>query len=168
MTLAFVWPAWLVGIVAVAFLVICVVMVLTVLIQKPQGGGLAGAFGSGAGSGQTAFGTKTGDALTIFTIIVFCVYILFAVLLNWGAKAQKLGPSDPAITAPADEVPADGGTTPPAGETPPTPTGDAPATTPADSNGVPAPETAPATEPTTPPTTTPTPTPEPVQPANPG
>ena len=48
-----------VGILAVLFLFICVLMVLTVLIQKPQGGGLSAAFGASSGSGQTAFGTKT-------------------------------------------------------------------------------------------------------------
>ncbi|MCE7974524.1 MAG: preprotein translocase subunit SecG, partial [Leptolyngbya sp. PLA1] len=86
-TLAFVWPDWLVGLTTVLFLAVCVIMVLTVLIQKPQGGGLASAFGgSGAGSGQTAFGAKTGDALTVFTIIVFVVYLAFAVVLNFAMR----------------------------------------------------------------------------------
>jgi preprotein translocase subunit SecG len=80
------------GMLTVLFIVACVFLVLTVLIQKPQGGGLAGAFGGGAGgSGQTAFGTKTGDALTVLTIIVFCIFLLFAIVLNLGVKAAKSG-----------------------------------------------------------------------------
>src|SRR5690606_36556084 len=55
----------LTNLLVVLFLFVCVVLILTILIQRPAGGGLSGAFGSGAGSGQTAFGAKTGDALTI-------------------------------------------------------------------------------------------------------
>ena len=80
------WGGWVMGVVITLFVVVCVLMVLTVLIQKPQGGGLAGAFGSGAGSGQTAFGTKTGDALTVFTCIVFALMVVLAVALNFGIK----------------------------------------------------------------------------------
>lgn len=76
-------PTWLVMLLVILFMGVCVLMILTVLIQKPQGGGLAGAFGSGAGSGQTAFGAKTGDALTIATIVMFCVFVLGAVGLNY-------------------------------------------------------------------------------------
>src|SRR5262245_20063781 len=81
------WNGWVMGIVITLFLIISVLMVLTVLIQKPQGGGLAGAFGAGAGSGQTAFGTKTGDALTVFTCIMFALLVISAVALNFGVKA---------------------------------------------------------------------------------
>ncbi|MBX3382689.1 MAG: preprotein translocase subunit SecG [Phycisphaeraceae bacterium] len=97
LTLAFVWPTWLIGILVVLFMVFCILMVLTVLIQKPQGGGLASAFGGGASAGQTAFGTKTGDALTIFTISVFVLYLLTAVVLNWSARPQA-APAEPALT----------------------------------------------------------------------
>ncbi|MEM8756960.1 MAG: preprotein translocase subunit SecG [Planctomycetota bacterium] len=68
------------------FLIICVVMILIVLIQRPQGGGLSGAFGSGAGSGQTAFGAKTGDALTYATIGIFVLFLIAAVGLNFAAR----------------------------------------------------------------------------------
>jgi preprotein translocase subunit SecG len=113
-TLAFVWPSWLIGIIITLFLFVCVVMVLTVLIQKPQGGGLASAFGGGASAGQTAFGTKTGDALTVVTIAVFVAYLLLAVVLNYAARPQVADASTsaegvPASTeqAPADQAPAD-------------------------------------------------------------
>lgn len=73
----------------VFFLVVCVTMILVVLIQRPQGGGLSGAFGSGGGSsgaGQTAFGTKTGDVLTWTTVSMFVVYIIMAMILNFTAR----------------------------------------------------------------------------------
>src|SRR5882724_2401735 len=113
--LAMTWNPYLIGLVTVLFLAVCVLMVLTVLIQKPQGRGLSGAFGSGAGSGQTAFGTKTGDALTIFTIIVFVVYLIFAIILNFAARPQQAPSPIPTATAPGavpDSTPAPAGTTP--------------------------------------------------------
>lgn len=152
-TLAVNWAQIGLGVLGVAFLFVCIVMVLTVLIQKPQGGGLAGAFGSGAGSGQTAFGTKTGDALTVFTIIVFALYVILAITLNIVTNKQI-------HAAPA---------TPEAETSTPTPAS-TPATTPADSSATPAttpaattptPETTPSTTPTPAPTPAPTPTPTP-------
>ncbi len=77
---------WVPALLIVLFLGICVLLILTVLIQRPQGGGLSGAFGSGAGSGQTAFGAKTGDALTIATISIFLLYLLVAIGLNYAIK----------------------------------------------------------------------------------
>jgi len=70
---------WATGLLVGAFLIVCVIMMLVVLIQRPQGGGLSGAFGAGgSGAGQTAFGTKTGDALTYATIGMFLLYLAFA------------------------------------------------------------------------------------------
>ncbi len=76
-------PGWGVALLVVGFLFVSVFMILVVLIQRPQGGGLAGAFGGGGGAGQTAFGARTGDALTIATITIFIVYLFCAVLLNY-------------------------------------------------------------------------------------
>lgn len=170
-SLAFVWPMWSVMVLTVLFMAVCAAMVLTVLIQKPQGGGLASAFGGGASAGNTAFGTKTGDALTIFTISVFVLYLLLAVTLNFAARPQRI-----------DMIPTAEGTTPvtpteqpsptqepasgpavipvqplPADATPvpaPTPATEPAATPPASPTTVPAPETTPA------PTPAPTPVPE--------
>jgi preprotein translocase subunit SecG len=93
---------WMTGILIALFLFVCLLMILVVLIQRPAGGGLSGAFGSGAGSGQTAFGAKTGDALTIATVAVFFLYLLFAVGLNFAARPGN-GPV--AAPAPAAAVP---------------------------------------------------------------
>ncbi len=166
-TLAFVWPGWLVGIIIALFLFVCVILVLAVLIQKPQGGGLASAFGGGASAGQTAFGTKTGDALTVVTISVFTLYLLLAIVLNYAAQPQVISPEP---QAEGTSVPADGATPPAEGTTPPadgaaTPAGTAPE----------APASAPATTPEAPATppaapaaaAAPTPPPAPTDPAQP-
>ena len=74
-----------IGLLTVGFLACSILLVLTVLIQRPQGGGLSGAFGAGAGSGETAFGARTGDALTIATISFFVLWLVVAVGLVLGA-----------------------------------------------------------------------------------
>ncbi len=90
------------------FLLVSIVMILLVLIQRPQGGGLSGAFGSGGGggAGQTAFGTKTGDVLTWATIGIFVAFVGFAIVLNFATR-----PTDPAdlpvrMVAPPGSAPA--------------------------------------------------------------
>jgi preprotein translocase subunit SecG len=130
------WPFWVVNLLIVFFLAISVVMLLTILIQKPQGGGLSAAFGSGASSGQTAFGAKTGDALTIFTIIIFALYVVFAIVLNWGTKIDKGDDANPAIVDPSGTAPTGGTPT----ETP-APAGTPAATPSAETPAVPAPVT---------------------------
>jgi preprotein translocase subunit SecG len=163
-----------VGLAVAGFLFVCLIMILTVLIQKPQGGGLSGAFGSGAGSGQTAFGAKTGDALTVFTIIIFVVYICAAVGLNFlvrpgtpGANIEPVAseqtpegatpvvPANPAdsttppVAPPFTPPDASGAGTPPVA---PPPAGDTPAPTtggtPAAPTGTPAESPTPPADPT--------------------
>ncbi len=164
------WNTWLVGGLTVLFLVVCVMMILTVLIQRPQGGGLSGAFGSGAGSGQTAFGAKTGDALTIFTIIVFVLFLGFGISLNYGYRPSKPDQTAPQVlktsvtTGDGKTTTQEGGAgveTTPDGKTvipiPVPETGDpnAPASTPAEGAKTEPPAEAPAAEPTTAPATPP-------------
>jgi len=105
---------YIVGGGVVLFLVASVLLILIVLIQRPQGGGLSGAFGAGggAGSGQTAFGAKTGDALTLGTVGMFVIYLALAITMVFLTKPS--GPperADEAITAPVGaggEAPAEG------------------------------------------------------------
>jgi preprotein translocase subunit SecG len=155
----FAWPDLLVYASLILFLIVCIVMVLTVLIQRPQGGGLSGAFGAGVGSSQTAFGAKTGDALTVFTIVVFVVYILAAILLNYGATPASVVAKERAAREAAGAA-----TTPLAPGAVPG-TGAAPAVIPgAGAPGAVVPMPAPATPATTPTTPATTPTTTPVTP----
>ena len=180
-TLAWTVPNWALGLLIVGFGAVCVLLVLAILIQKPQGGGLSGAFGAGAsGSGQTAFGTKTGDALTWMTIIIFVVYLGAAIGMNYTMRPEDNTAKPPAASSPpagdsttsptGTPAPAEKPAAPQTGTTPPATSninvkppegGTPPATPPAPANpnpGTPdpAPVTpAPVTPGTTPPATNP-------------
>ncbi len=85
-------------------MMVCAFMLIVlVLVQRGKGGGLAGAFG-GMG-GQSAFGTKAGDAFTRVTIFLAMFWIIICILAArfGGSSAKGLitvgGPS--AATAPA-------------------------------------------------------------------
>lgn len=97
---------------ALLFISVAVLLILVVLVQRGRGGGLAGAFGSGGGS-SSAFGTKTGDVFTAMTVVLFVVFMLLAIWLNFRFQAYKetnvLG--QPTVTT----EPAIGSTTLPAG-----------------------------------------------------
>lgn len=103
-------PNWVISLLAIGFLIVCLSLVLIVLIQRPQGGGLSGAFGAGGGAGQTAFGTKTGDVLTLVTIGIFVLFLLTAIGLNFAVRPPK-------AVAPANAVVSTEGTEE-AGDTP--------------------------------------------------
>ena len=83
-----------VGFLAAAFVFVSLFMMLVVLIQKPKGGGLSGAFG-GAGGGETSFvGARIGDFLTWLTVGCFVAFLLLAMLLTW-----NINPAENAIKA---------------------------------------------------------------------
>lgn len=90
-----------IGLLVVGFLLISLLMIFIVLIQRPQGGGLSEAFGSNSGSGHTAFGAKTGDALTSATIGIFILFIVGAIVLNFATRPTS------AYTGPPEAVPAE-------------------------------------------------------------
>ncbi len=98
------------------FILISAGMVLIILVQRPQGGGLAGAFGGAGGAGtETVFGGRVGDALTYATVTAFVLYLGLAIALNLldttGAAAVA-GPPPAAAAEPADPL-----APPPVGET---------------------------------------------------
>lgn len=102
-------PPFVLGLLVVAFIIVSLLLMLAVLVQRPSGGGLSGAFGSAAeGAGQTAFGARTGDALTILTIGAFLLFLGFAVGLNYviddtpGGVRQTAVQSDPAAEGAAE------------------------------------------------------------------
>ena len=65
--------------IAVAFIICAVVLILVVLIQKGRGGGIGAAFGGAAGG---VLGSKTGDFLTWVTVVLVGLFLILAVLLN--------------------------------------------------------------------------------------
>ncbi len=92
-------------ILTIVFIIASVAMILIILVQRPQGGGLAGAFG-GAGGGGTegVFGGRVGDALTVMTVVGFCIYLLLAILLNaniWTPDSTAI--ADEAATDPISQ-----------------------------------------------------------------
>ena len=65
------------------FIIVSVALILIILVQRPAGGGLAGAFGGAGGGGtESVFGGRVGDALTVMTVIGFCIYLGLAITLN--------------------------------------------------------------------------------------
>lgn len=76
------WGVWLM---AIAFTLVCLFMMLVILIQKPKGGGLSGAFGGGAGGGSAGavVGAGIGDVLTIITVVCFLAFLGLAMGLTW-------------------------------------------------------------------------------------
>ncbi len=70
-------------ILTIALIVVSVAMILIILVQRPQGGGLASAFGGAGGGGtDTVFGGRVGDALTVMTVVAFILFLGLAVALN--------------------------------------------------------------------------------------
>ena len=70
---------WIMNVLAVLFVLSCLMLILVVLIQKGKGGGLSGAFGGGMAG--NLLGSKTGDFLTWVTIVMVGVFLTLAVVL---------------------------------------------------------------------------------------
>ena len=109
------------------FIIVSVALILIILVQRPAGGGLAGAFGGAGGGGtESVFGGRVGDALTVMTVIGFCVYLGLAIALNLmdtrpavaapPTTAEDIllpGSEDLPFNQPAAETPADAATSSP-------------------------------------------------------
>ncbi len=103
-------------ILTIVLIVISIAMILIILVQRPQGGGLASAFGGAGGGGtDTVFGGRVGDALTVMTVITFVLFLGVAVALNLveSKTISEEVPAPVAITSTED------GTTAPAEATTP-------------------------------------------------
>lgn len=88
---------WLVGLVwtmLLAFILVCALMMLVILIQKPRGGGLSGAFGGAGGGSQAVFGARVGDVLTWVTVGFFVTFLGLAMGLTYAIRAD-VGPVTP-------------------------------------------------------------------------
>ncbi len=98
--------AWF-WIATVIFIIVSGALVLIILVQRPTGGGLAGAFGGAGGSGtDTVFGGRIGDALTWATVIAFSVYLLLAISLTKLESRTAPAPAPPpaAVTQPVSPL----------------------------------------------------------------
>jgi preprotein translocase subunit SecG len=71
---------------AVFFIGTCALLTLVVLIQKPKGGGLAGAFGGAGGGQQAVFGAKAGDMFTLITVCLFLLFLLLGMGLVYSTR----------------------------------------------------------------------------------
>lgn len=78
-----------VGVLLVFFLVVCIFMMGIILIQKPRGGGLSGAFGGAGGSSQAVFGSRVGDVLTWITVGCFIAFLGLAVGLTYAVRPPE-------------------------------------------------------------------------------
>ncbi len=80
--------AFIMGLIAVLWVIVAFCLILIILVQKGKGGGLSAAFG-GAGA-SSLLGSKTGDFLTWVTIALVTIFLFFSVLLAkfWKPKAS--------------------------------------------------------------------------------
>ena len=85
---------FLMNLVAVLFVLTCIVLILIILIQKGRGGGLSSAFGGGGSGG--VLGTKTGDFLTWVTISLVGVFLVLALVMAKFYRPTK--PPEPSMT----------------------------------------------------------------------
>ncbi|MEE9403885.1 MAG: preprotein translocase subunit SecG [Algisphaera sp.] len=88
---------------AIAFVAVALFMMLVILIQKPKGGGLSGAFGGAGGSDTSFVGAKVGDFLTILTVTCFILFLLLGMGLTWAINPTQNRSNTPTI-APASDT----------------------------------------------------------------
>ncbi len=103
------------------FIIVCLLAIVTILLQSGQEAGFAGAFGIGSGT-QTVFGARAGTFLTRTTAVLIGMFMLLAlVIVLLGSRGATPPPEAP---EPEDlppttsaELPAGGAAQPAAGTT---------------------------------------------------
>lgn len=114
------------GIFLLVYVVICVALIISVLLQSAKGEGLAGAFGGGGISGAVFGGRGAASFLSRSTSVLAVLFMSLAIVLSFmspGSSGIPGGPSavqqatqQPPTTAPATEVPGAEPVTSPAAE----------------------------------------------------
>ena len=94
--------SFIMNVIMYAWIAVCVILALIILIQKGKGGGLSGAFG-GAGSGAGLLGTKTGDFLTWVTISLVGLFFLLAIIMGIFMTSGDPAPGAGTIETPAGQ-----------------------------------------------------------------
>ncbi len=69
----------------ILFFLLCIFMVFVIVIQPGRGEGLAGAFGGGGM--ESFFGTRAGQHMNRFTIVIAALFLLLALLINLGNRS---------------------------------------------------------------------------------
>ncbi len=96
------YPPLMSTVLSILFVFVSVFMMLVILIQKPKGGGLSGAFGgAGSGSDRAFVGGNVGDVLTWITVICFGLFLILAMGLTWVIRAEEFGPDANPVAASA-------------------------------------------------------------------
>ena len=103
------------------FVLVCLLLMVTILLQQGKGGDIANAFGGG--SSQAVFGARSGATLlTRATSVLAALFVVLAMILTvWGQRGpgSVVGGFAPApvaapAAAPASTTPAPAATTTPA------------------------------------------------------
>lgn len=80
-----------------ALVFVSLFLILCVIVQKPKGGGLAGAFSGGAGAqADSAFGAQASNVAVTLTIGAFVAFLGLAIALSLmlgGAETSALNPA---------------------------------------------------------------------------
>jgi preprotein translocase subunit SecG len=95
-----------VGVLLIVYVLLCAFLILIVLLQRGEGGGLAGAFG-GMG-GESAFGVKGDKTFKKLTAIVGALFMVLAVVISIVIERQFRPPAatgSSGVTVPAEESP---------------------------------------------------------------
>lgn len=75
------------------FLILCVMLCFSILIQEGKGGGLGASFGGGD-AGESLFGTSTADVLKQFTAWLTVIFLASCVLLSFWTESMARTKSD--------------------------------------------------------------------------
>jgi preprotein translocase subunit SecG len=100
----------------ILFVLVCLLLIFMVVITPSQEGGIAAAFG-GLGS-DTFFGTKAHQHINKFTVFLAVAFLVLAVLIN-RANVGKSGAGPSELEKKIQQLPPEGGATPPAVPLPP-------------------------------------------------
>ncbi len=108
----------------IAGVCVSLLLIALVLLQKNRGAGLSGAFG-GVG-GHSAFGTKTGDFLTWFTVALVVVFLLIFIVGTFVFQPEQLASQNQSVSPTGTAAQTETATPDTEGQTPTTPTPAAP------------------------------------------
>lgn len=88
---------------SIFFFLLCIFMVFVIVIQPARGEGLAGAFGGGGM--ESFFGTRAGQHMNRFTIVLAALFLILALLINLGNRSNGKKPEPTPQTPPVSGQP---------------------------------------------------------------